>query len=299
MDIRQLRYFLQICRDGRITTAADNLFITQQALSKALRTLESEIGTLFVRKAGVGMTLTPKGELLRSEAPAILERFDALVDKLRQCGEPGSHLHLIAPYCSVYKLQPVIDAFCAQHTDITIQVDEMADIEAEEALLDSQYDFGFCVDHPINANAFDCQPLFTRPLCLMVPEEDPLSRREAIDLIRDIEPSRLACANQHFKIFHMLKRIYENNGIKPDFQLINDQYSSYSKALVGKSLSISFADVPEAHAFKSLYPIPFCGEQPAWVVQMIRRRDKPLSCAAALLWEDLQAAFCSTTNESR
>ena len=44
MDIRQMRYFLEICKFGSISQAAGSLFISQQGLSSAIRRLEQELG---------------------------------------------------------------------------------------------------------------------------------------------------------------------------------------------------------------------------------------------------------------
>lgn len=50
MEIRQLRYFVQIYKSGSLLKTSENLFISHQALSKALRTLELELGApLFYR----------------------------------------------------------------------------------------------------------------------------------------------------------------------------------------------------------------------------------------------------------
>ena len=50
MDIRQLRYFLRICSDGSILKASQNVFITQQALSKIISAMEQEIGAPLMRE---------------------------------------------------------------------------------------------------------------------------------------------------------------------------------------------------------------------------------------------------------
>lgn len=50
MEIRQLRYFLAVCKYGNITKASEKLYITQQTLSKQIRNFEKELDVpLFVR----------------------------------------------------------------------------------------------------------------------------------------------------------------------------------------------------------------------------------------------------------
>jgi DNA-binding transcriptional LysR family regulator len=76
MDLRQLRYFLEIARERSFTRAATRLFVSQPALSKQMSDLESELGTkLFVRHAR-SIELTEAGMLLKRRAEDILELAD-------------------------------------------------------------------------------------------------------------------------------------------------------------------------------------------------------------------------------
>ena len=68
MDLRTLRYFLAVARDENMTRAAERLRVTQPTLSKALKSLEDELGKkLFVRHA-FNISLTEEGLLLRDRA---------------------------------------------------------------------------------------------------------------------------------------------------------------------------------------------------------------------------------------
>ena len=76
MEIRVLRYFLAIARDGSITNAANFLHVTQPTLSRQIRELEEELGQkLFVRKSH-SMTLTNEGMILRKRAEEIVSMVD-------------------------------------------------------------------------------------------------------------------------------------------------------------------------------------------------------------------------------
>ena len=80
MELRVLRYFLTIAREGNITNAANVLHITQPTLSRQIRDLEDELGQkLFVRNSH-SVSLTNEGMLLRKRAEEILE----LVQKTEQ-----------------------------------------------------------------------------------------------------------------------------------------------------------------------------------------------------------------------
>ncbi|MFS0654920.1 LysR family transcriptional regulator [Bacillus sp. 179-C3.3 HS] len=73
MEIRVLRYFLAVAREGSITGAAHYLHVTQPTLSRQLKELEDKLGKkLFVRKSH-HMALTEEGMILRKRAEEIIE----------------------------------------------------------------------------------------------------------------------------------------------------------------------------------------------------------------------------------
>lgn len=77
MEIRVLRYFIAIAREGSITNAANLLHVTQPTLSRQIHDLEDELGQkLFVRKSH-SMILTDEGMILKKRAQEII----SLVDK--------------------------------------------------------------------------------------------------------------------------------------------------------------------------------------------------------------------------
>ncbi len=80
MEIRTLRYFLAVAREENMSRAAELLHVTQPTLSKALKTLEDELGKkLFIRHS-FSIALTEEGILLRSRA----EDLVSMADKIEQ-----------------------------------------------------------------------------------------------------------------------------------------------------------------------------------------------------------------------
>ncbi len=77
MEIRVLRYFLAVAREGNITGAANFLHLTQPTLSRQIHDLEEELGQQLLIRKSHRVTLTPEGVLLRKRAEEIV----AMVDK--------------------------------------------------------------------------------------------------------------------------------------------------------------------------------------------------------------------------
>lgn len=86
MELRQLRYFLSVADNRSFVSAASNLFISRQAVSKAISQLESELGVeLFVRDPS-GAFLTPTGLLFYERIRSIIMELDSLTEQIRTTG---------------------------------------------------------------------------------------------------------------------------------------------------------------------------------------------------------------------
>jgi DNA-binding transcriptional LysR family regulator len=80
MDLRTLRYFLAVAREENMSRAAEQLHLTQPTLSKALRSLEDELGKKLFTRHSFSIALTDEGVLLRSRA----EDLVSMADKIEQ-----------------------------------------------------------------------------------------------------------------------------------------------------------------------------------------------------------------------
>lgn len=76
MEIRVLRYFLAIAREGNITGAANRLHLSQPTLSRQIRDLEEELGKQLFIRGSHSVSLTSEGMLLRKRAEEIVSMVD-------------------------------------------------------------------------------------------------------------------------------------------------------------------------------------------------------------------------------
>lgn len=87
MELRVLRYFLEVAREGNITHAAQRLHISQPTLSKQLKELEGELGKKLFIRGNYNVRLTDEGMLLRKRAEDILDMVGKTEDEFRALGE--------------------------------------------------------------------------------------------------------------------------------------------------------------------------------------------------------------------
>lgn len=95
MDVRVLRYFVTVAREGSITNAAKYLHVTQPTLSRQLKELEEELGKkLFIRSTSA-IKLTEEGMLLRKRAEDILDMVEKTRDEFRSMDDiTGGDIHI-------------------------------------------------------------------------------------------------------------------------------------------------------------------------------------------------------------
>ena len=73
MEIRVLKYFLAVAKEGNITKAANFLHLTQPTLSRQLQDLEKELGQKLLIRGRYNVTLTPEGHILKQRAEEIID----------------------------------------------------------------------------------------------------------------------------------------------------------------------------------------------------------------------------------
>lgn len=87
MEIRVLRYFLAVAREGSVTRAARALHLTQPTLSRQIRELEGELGQTLFSRGGRELSLTREGLLLRQRAEEIVGLAEITEKEFRSLGE--------------------------------------------------------------------------------------------------------------------------------------------------------------------------------------------------------------------
>ncbi len=95
MDLRVLRYFLEVAREGNITKTANYLHVSQPTLSRQLKELEEELGKKLFVRSNYSIKLTEEGLLLRKRAEDILDMVDKTTQEFKALDEiNGGDIHI-------------------------------------------------------------------------------------------------------------------------------------------------------------------------------------------------------------
>lgn len=180
MDIRILRYFLAVAREGNITNAANSLHIAQPSLSKQLIDLENELGKTLLIRGKRKITLTEDGILLRKRASEIVSLLDKTTQEITAdsgClnGEVAiggnTAITVLKSAASLHKQYPDIQFhfYCSDAIDISERLDH------------GSLDFAVMLE-PIDTSKYEYISLpDTSYWGLVLPIEDPLSAKNFIE----------------------------------------------------------------------------------------------------------------------
>ncbi len=121
MELRQLRYFVAVARHGGFTSAADELWLTQSALSQQVRRLEAELGVALLRRTSRGVEPTPAGEDLLVRAEAILAEVGRAKAELdRHASGARGRVRIAATTGDAVTLPAALAAFHRAHPELQI-----------------------------------------------------------------------------------------------------------------------------------------------------------------------------------
>jgi len=84
MDIRTMRYFLAIIREGTISAAAESLHVAQPSLSRQMRDMEEELGVTLFERGNRRITLTEEGKVLRRRAEELVRLMQLTQEEIAQ-----------------------------------------------------------------------------------------------------------------------------------------------------------------------------------------------------------------------
>ena len=125
LTLGQLRTFLAVASTGSVRAAADQLVVTQPAVSSALAAVRKQVGVALVMRDGRGLRLTPAGEALAERGRAALALLDEAVAAARGAADPHRGRLRLASVTTAgeHLAPPLLASFLADHPEVTISLE--------------------------------------------------------------------------------------------------------------------------------------------------------------------------------
>lgn len=197
MEIRVLKYFLAVSREGSITAAANSLHLTQPTLTRQLQDLEKELGQKLFVRGKYKISLTPEGMILRKRAQEIVEMVEKTEAEFRSiseiiagdiyigCGETDSMKYIAA----------VMKEIQQEYPDIKFHIFSGNAEDVIEKLDRGLLDFGILIQ-PIDLSKYDNITLPDKDVWgVILRKDNPLAQKKTI-ILKDLVNEPLIASRQ-------------------------------------------------------------------------------------------------------
>ncbi len=239
MEIRELKYILSLAELGSFTAAAKAHFVTQPAVSIALKKLERELGQQLYRIEGRSVIFTPVGEMLIDYARRMVDLEGELLRRMSDLEglRRGKVTVGTIDAASIYVLPDVFSRFHDIYPGIEIKLEISSTVPLVEKLKAGELDLAVGTIPVTQADGLDIIPIYSEPLLVIAPASHPLAGRSAID------PKSLS--GQSFIFFHegsvtraIVERAFEEGRVTPLVTMAIDSPEAI-KNLVSSGLGMS------------------------------------------------------------
>ena len=200
MEIRVLRYFLEIARESNMSRAAKILHVSQPTLSKQMKELESELGKKLFHRGSTSVSLTDEGMLLRKRAEDILTMVDKTTSEFLELDNiTGGEVHIgCAESHQIKYLAWVIKDFKEAYPRFRYHLTSGNTEQVVERLDRGLIDFAFIVEPPNLERYNHIEIPGTDIWGLAIRKDHPLAEKEEI-VFADLIGIDLICSEQGMK----------------------------------------------------------------------------------------------------
>jgi LysR family hydrogen peroxide-inducible transcriptional activator len=186
MELDQLRYFLQIAERQSFSRAAEDLAISQPALSRSIQKLEEELGQPVFERKTRSVSLTDAGVLLQGRAQQVLSILENTKAEITDDGRSGRLRIGAIPTIAPYFLPDVLRTFSREFPGVTLIVQELTTAALIHSCTQGEIDLAILA-LPMPVKHLKVEALFDEELLLVLPPDHELVAKKSIQL-NDVEP---------------------------------------------------------------------------------------------------------------
>ncbi len=197
MELRVLRYFLAVAREGSITGAANVLNVTQPTLSRQIKELEQELGQQLLIRGSHNVSLTAEGMILRKRAEEIVEMVSKTKAELRSAEDTiGGDIYIGGGETEGMRLiAETIKELQSQYPQIRCHLYSGNAEDVTERLDKGLLDFGILIQ-PTDLSKYDFLSLPVKDVWgAIMPKSCPLTQKKAVTR-QDLVKLPLICSRQ-------------------------------------------------------------------------------------------------------
>lgn len=274
MEIQQLYYYMELCKQKNFTEAGYACNMTQGALSKQIRKLENELGITLIRRNTRKFELSKEGEIFLSYAKKMTGTYEEMLKNVQKNQEIKiGCMPVLAPY----HFARLVADFRKEYPDIKLVIDERIASEIQDN--SDRYDFLILRENMMeDQKKFRFSPLYDDKLCAVLYEKHPLYGRDRLQL-KELKDDVFIFPERGSGSYEVFYKSCEKAGFEPkiafEFPQANTIMSFVSE---GVGVTITFSTVYREAKCAGVKMIPLEDELHS-VISLFYRKNKPLDYA--------------------
>lgn len=274
MEIQQLYYYMELCKQKNFTEAGYACNMTQGALSKQIRKLENELGITLIRRNTRKFELSKEGEIFLSYAKKMTGTYEEMLKNVQKNQEIKiGCMPVLAPY----HFARLVADFRKEYPDIKLVIDERIASDIQEN--SDRYDFLILRENMMeDQKKFRFSPLYDDKLCAVLYEKHPLYGRDRLQL-KELKDDVFIFPERGSGSYEVFYKSCEKAGFEPkiafEFPQANTIMSFVSE---GVGVTITFSTVYKEAKCAGVKMIPLEDELHS-VILLFYRKNKPLDYA--------------------
>lgn len=244
--ITNLSYILAVAKHGSITKAAEELYISQPALSASIIRLENNLNIKLFERTGSGLSLTKAGECVARYSAEICLTYERMLNDLTLLKAPSYGALRIG--AGMRHAVHIVDGFLFQYpTENVLLTQYSSYYDLKRALLSHEIDL--CISAPpVDGSCITSKKFCTERLCVAFGKRHPFAERKEI-FLNDLMDSSLLALPNGFSLRVVIDDIFQRAGLSPNYTIQAENNALVD--LLHESKSVSYV---------AIYPVSRCRE---------------------------------------
>jgi DNA-binding transcriptional LysR family regulator len=285
METQNLRAFLLVAESASFSAAAEQLHITQPAVSKRVATLEQQLGTSLFDRIGRRVSLTEAGAALLPHARSIWHNLGQAEQSIRDLsGVVGGRLRLgTSHHIGLHRLPPVLRRFSSRFSGVKLDIDFMDSEQAYEEIMRGTVELAVVTLAPETDTSMVAEAVWPDPLDFMAAEGHELCLRDQVSL-EELSKHPVILPGLNTYTGQIAKRLFDRQGLSLEVAM-STNYLETIRMMA--SIGLGWTILPRSMLSAPLQSIDVPAETPQRVLGYVYHRGRSLSNAARAFIEEL------------
>ena len=191
MTLQQLAYIVEISKCNSMNKAAQNLYLSQTALSSAVKSLERELGIELIVRSNRGIDFTPAGREFVNYAASLLEQQEAMIERFKVSEDRPAPVRLSVSSQRFLFLQDALVEYTEAHRDCDFSmtyrednmgriIEEVREYRADIGMISMYEENSRLVNKILDAKELEFNEIIRTQPCVFMSRDNPLARIESI-----------------------------------------------------------------------------------------------------------------------